>query len=119
MHYSERPAVRNCLSIPHCDLYDACLCSPPKKSISNPAEIYNFFTSSLPGLFMTDSADSAKRAWFYCRKCHANIKSEKQARKSLPPRTHKFPNQTRKKVFKVVKWTLIIIAGFFLCLPKW
>ena len=28
----------------------------------------------LSGLFMTDSADSVKRAWFYCRKCHANLK---------------------------------------------
>lgn len=36
---------------------------------------------------MTDSADSAKRAWFYCRKCHANISSEKQVTKCECKRT--------------------------------
>jgi hypothetical protein len=25
---------------------------------------------------MTNSPDAVKRAWFYCRKCHANIKDE-------------------------------------------
>lgn len=39
------------------------------------------------GLFMTDSADCAKRAWFYCRKCHANIKSERQVVKCDCKRT--------------------------------
>lgn len=46
----------------------------PKEKIINPNAI---------GLFMTDSADSAKRAWFYCRKCHANIKSEKQVGRDI------------------------------------
>ena len=26
---------------------------------------------------MTDSPDSVKRAWFYCRKCHEGVKDEK------------------------------------------
>ena len=26
---------------------------------------------------MTDSPDSVKRAWFYCRKCHESVKDEK------------------------------------------
>jgi hypothetical protein len=39
------------------------------------------------GLFLTDSADSLKRAWFYCRKCHANIKSEKSVAKCGCKRT--------------------------------
>ena len=26
---------------------------------------------------MTDSSDSVKRAWFYCRKCHESVKDEK------------------------------------------
>ena len=39
------------------------------------------------GLFLTDSADACKRAWFYCRKCHANIKSEKAVTKCGCKRT--------------------------------
>ena len=30
------------------------------------------------GIFLTESADSAKRAWFFCRECHKNVKSELQ-----------------------------------------
>ena len=30
------------------------------------------------GIFLTESAESAKRAWFYCRECHKNVKSELQ-----------------------------------------
>ena len=26
---------------------------------------------------MTDSPDSVKRAWFYCRKCHESVADEK------------------------------------------
>ena len=26
---------------------------------------------------MTDSPDSVKRAWFYCRKCHESVRDEK------------------------------------------
>ena len=40
-----------------------------------------FFLFSFLGLFLTDSADSLKRAWFYCRKCHANVASEKHVNK--------------------------------------
>ncbi|XP_059098255.1 calcium-activated potassium channel slowpoke-like isoform X2 [Tigriopus californicus] len=50
----------------------------PKDKVINPNAI---------GLFMTDSADSAKRAWFYCRKCHANIKSETEVTKCDCKRT--------------------------------
>jgi len=75
----------------------------PRKKIINPNAIgtekkskelfcqeeerpFIFLFLLLQGLFMTDSADSAKRAWFYCRKCHANIKSEKQVgRKKVFP----------------------------------
>ena len=39
------------------------------------------------GLFLTDSADACKRAWFFCRKCHANIKSEKAVTKCGCKRT--------------------------------
>ena len=41
----------------------------------------------ISGLFLTDSADSLKRAWFYCRKCHANISSEKAVNKCGCKRT--------------------------------
>ncbi|XP_023325746.1 calcium-activated potassium channel slowpoke [Eurytemora carolleeae] len=30
-------------------------------------------TANAIGLFLTDSSDSAKRAWFYCRVCHENM----------------------------------------------
>eukprot|EP00095_Tigriopus_kingsejongensis_P012668 maker-scaffold22_size673200-snap-gene-1.19 protein:Tk12668 transcript:maker-scaffold22_size673200-snap-gene-1.19-mRNA-1 annotation:"calcium-activated potassium channel" len=50
----------------------------PKDKVINPNAI---------GLFLTESADFAKRAWFYCRKCHANIKSETQVTKCECKRT--------------------------------
>jgi len=50
----------------------------PKEKVINPNAI---------GLFLTDSADACKRAWFYCRKCHANIKSEKAVTKCGCKRT--------------------------------
>ncbi len=51
---------------------------------------FSTFEHVLAGLFMTDSADSAKRAWFYCRKCHANIKHELQVDISRNPRNFFF-----------------------------
>ncbi|CAB4060605.1 KCNMA1 [Lepeophtheirus salmonis] len=50
----------------------------PKDRIINANEI---------GLFITDSADSVKRAWYYCRKCHASIKNERQVTKCPCKRT--------------------------------
>ena len=62
-------------------------------------------TFNFLGLFLTDSADSLKRAWFYCRKCHANIKSEKAVAKCGCKRTavrmvekdHRHPAKIPKK----------------------
>ena len=50
----------------------------PKNKIINPNAI---------GLFITVSADAVKRAWFYCRKCHANIRNENQVSKCQCKRT--------------------------------
>lgn len=50
----------------------------PREKVINPNAI---------GLFITASADDAKRAWFYCKKCHANITTERQVSKCECKRT--------------------------------
>ncbi|KAG8194841.1 hypothetical protein JTE90_017277 [Oedothorax gibbosus] len=96
------------IEIPNEDSSDTKITINPKKKVK--------IGSNAQGFFMAQSADEVKRAWYYCKHCHEDVKDEKLIKKCKcknPPKEFKqkdesvhnstFPTFTPPEIPKRVK----------------
>ncbi|KAG8194843.1 hypothetical protein JTE90_017277 [Oedothorax gibbosus] len=86
------------IEIPNEDSSDTKITINPKKKVK--------IGSNAQGFFMAQSADEVKRAWYYCKHCHEDVKDEKLIKKCKcknPPKEFKQKVALFKKGVRAVQ----------------